>query len=459
MDIDDMDLKLPKSGGKREIQPDEASIIVTQAAGGLIGAQGSLNVLSHIQKVVMNDDNKRRNKTPGVDSSMEFAETEIEKFIKSDYPSHLLKIAELENFINISKQSTKIIDEADVSGSSLWDYIEPEMQDEIRSQLEGLKSVSAIKESLQTELKSLASDTWESHKDTKPGTESERYQHYESMLLGKDPKIKDQRDLKSVKDDILNAEEVYEMLAFEKMRMIMATSTCPPEEKPNHEKDAFEVMGEEYSLAKSQMDHLEKMLEIEWLKSVPNEGIQNPAKGESLICPEMLARMDGEPSEEQIKVLEDTYGHMAKKRTEEDTQRDKMTEKTAFCLASMQFLEMGKKAKYMNAFKEIRNASKEKIENMAGKNGVDNLKESEESLEIPEPDENAPQKNLARRGLEATKRGVGKMIKSCPAILAAQIWVMTKNKSQQEFSGHYGSMEDHVRFMKEIGLARIDDPA
>jgi hypothetical protein len=451
MDIPSNELKLPKTGAKRDIRPDEASIIVTQAAGGLIGAQGSLNVLNHIQKTILGEDSIRRSTLTSLEPPLDTPETEIEKFIKADYPSHLLKIAELENFIQISKQSTKIIDEADVSGSTLWDYIEPEVQDEIRSQLEGLKSTSAIKESLQTELKSLASKTWESHKETKPGTENERYKHYEAMILGKDPSIKDQKDLRSVKEDILNAEEVYEMLTFEKMRMIMGATTANVEEKPKREMEAFEVMGEEFSLVKSQMEHLEKMLEIDWLKSVPDEGIQDPAKGKVLICPEIATRMQGEPSDEQIKMLEEVYSHMANRRGEATSERDKLTEKTAFCLASMQLVEMGKKSKYMNLFKDIRLATKEKI---------DGIKEnSVEESQQPEPDEVDPKMSLFKRGLEATKRGTGKAIKSCPAILATQIWLLTKNKANTEVAGHYGSMEDHIRFMKEIGLARIDEPA
>lgn len=462
MEIEEPKLEKQKSGSKRVIVPDEASIIVAQAAGELIGAQGSINVLNHIKNVVLGDDNQRRSNIPGFEPPINTPETEMEKFIKADYPSHLLKIAELENFIKISKQSTKIIDEADVSGASLWDFIEPEVQDEIKSQLEGLKSTASIKDSLKTELKSLASHTWESHKETKPGTESDRYKHYETMILGKDPKIKDQIDLQSVKADILDAEEVYEMLTFEKMRMVMSSYTSKPEEAPMKEKEGFEVMGEEFSLIKSQMDHMEKLLEIDWLKSVPDEGIQEAAKGQILICPEMAARMDGEPSDEQIKVLEEVYSHMANKRTEGGTNRDKLTEKTGFCLASMQLLEMGKKAKYMNVFQEIRKASKEKIEDI--------LKTADKSTPGLEPDEareaieskadkEGGVRGMLKSGMSKVKGGVGKMIKGCPAVLAAQLWVMTKDKSSKEFSGHYGSLDDHHHFMKELGLGSIDQPS
>jgi hypothetical protein len=388
---------------------------------------------------------------PNYEAPIDTPETELEKFIKADYPSHLLKIAELENFINISKQSTKIIDETDISGAALWDYIEPEVQDEIKAQLEGLKSVSAVKDSLRTELKSLASHTWESHKETLSGTEHERYKHYETMMLGSEPKIRDQKDLLSVKSDILDAEEVYEMLALEKMRMTMAAAICSPEEKPLKEAEAFEIMGEEYSLIKSQMEHLEKTLETDWLKSVPGEGIMNPAVGKTLICPEIAARMKTEPSEEQLKALEDTYKHMADRRGEEHSLRDKNTEKTGFCVASMQFLEMGKKAKFMNAFKSIRDTSKEKIEEIK-----ENAQETPDEIETP--DEVSTEASMLKRGLDSIKSGVGKAIKGSPGILAAQIWIMTKNKANKEYSGHYGRQDDLVSFTKELGLARIDDP-
>lgn len=456
MELPDPDFKLNKNGKqKRDLKPDEASIIVAQAAGGLIGAQGSLNVLDHLQNIVISEDTKRRSDTKELGSGKDAPETELEKFVKADYPSHLLKIAELENMINLSKQSVRIIDETDISGDQLYDHVEAEVQDEVRAQLEGLKSISAIKDSLKTELKSLASNAWESHKETKLGTENERYKHYETMILGNDPKIKDQKDLKTVKDDILGAEEVYEMLTFEKMRMTMGASLCSPEEKPQKEMEAFEVMGEEFSLIKSQMEHMEKMLEIDWLKSVPGEGIQDPAKGVTLICPELLARMDGDPSDDQIRVINEAYDIMAKKRDESLNNRDKIAEKTSFCLASMQFLEMGKKAKFMNAFKEIRNVSKEKIEEIKGGIQNDELANLEET---PTPDENESKKELLKEGLQSVKAGVGKMIKACPAVLAAQIWVMTKAKSKDEYAGHYGSMSDIVQYSRELGLARIDDP-
>jgi hypothetical protein len=449
MEIPDPEIKVQKGGAKRDIRPDEASIIVAETAGGLIGAQGSLNVLNHIKEIFLNEDNNRRSNLPNIYPPLDTPESELEKFIKADYPSHLLKVAELESFINMSKQGTKIIDETDVSGASLWDYIEPEVQDEILSQLEGLKSTAALKDSLKTELESLVSGTWESHKETKSGTENQRFEHYEAMLLGKDPKIKDKRDLRSIKDDILKAEEVHEMLTFEKMRMVMATTTCPLEEKPLKESEAFDVMGEEFALIKSQMEHLEKMMETDWAKCIPEDGIIDPAKGESLICPEMATRLEGNASQEQIKALEEAYVTMAGKRFPGTNGRDKLAEKTAFCLASMQFLELGKKAKFMNAMKDIRSVTKEKIED---------LEKNEGPTPPPLPDELDPKKEMADKGAERASKGIGRMIKACPAVLAAQIWVMTKDKSKTEYSGHYGSMADAVQFAQQVGMSRIDEP-
>lgn len=451
IEIENPKIEKPKKGSTRDLRPDQASIVVAQTAGQLIGAQGSLNILNHLKQVFIEEDNNRRSNLPQVHPPLDTPESELEKFVKADYPSHLLKVAELENYIKLSKQSTKIIDETDITGAALWDFIDPEVQEEVQSQLEGLKSTAALKESLSTELQGLMSNTWQTHRETKPGTESERFQQYEAMFLGKEPRIKEKRDLGTLKDEILSVEEIHEMLTLEKLRLIMSSLTCKPEEKTNKEKEGFEVMGEEFSLVRSQIDHLEKMLEVDWLKSVPEEGISDPTKGESLICPELLARMKGKPSKEQMDSLNQAYSLMADKRFEGTNSRDKLAEKTAFCIASMEFLEIGKKAKFMNSMMQIRAVSEEKIEDKL--NGVGAPKEVEST-----PDELEKQKEMASEGIKKAGKGVAKMIKACPAILAAQLWVMTKNKSANEYSGHYGSMADSAQFAQQLGLSRLDEP-
>lgn len=448
MEIPDPEIKKGKGGSKRDIQPDEASLIIGETLSGLVGTQGTLNILRHVQKTFLENDGKRRPK--GI-SNEDAPITEIEKFVKTDHPSHLLKVAELEKFIEIAKQSTKIIDETDISGATIWDYISEDDKEEISRQLEGLKSTAALKDSLEAEMSSICYETWESHKDAKSGSEKERYERLENLLLGPEPSTKEQAELRVVKSDILKTEELYEMLGMEKIRLVMSAATAKDADKLEKEKQAYEVMGDEYYLIRNQMEHMEKCLTMDWLKCIPDEGIRTPMNGKALLSPELSTRMDGEASEEQISALEENYEWMAYNRKENVSSRDILAEKTAFCLAAMQVVEMGKKAKYMEVSKQINKTAKEKSQEARFS--------SDESVPPPIPDEYLKPKENMKDGAQRTGAGVGRMLKQWPQMLAMHIWAASKAKAKTEQTGQFSSMEEHLNvMMKVMNMQRIDDP-
>jgi hypothetical protein len=448
MEIPDPEIKISKGGAKRDLRPDEASLIVGETASGLIGTQGSLNILRHVQKLFLQNDEARRPK--GI-SNEDYPPTEIERFVKADHPSHLLKVAELERFIEIAKQSTRIIDETDISGAAIWDYISEDDREEINRQLEGLKSTAALKDALEAEMANICSDTWQSHKETKTGSEKERYERLENLLIGPDASTKEQAELRQVRSEILKTEELYEMLGMEKIRLVMNAATAPDELKLEKEKNAYEVLGNDYYLIKNQMEHMENCLKKDWLKCMADEGITTPLSGKALIGPELSTRINGEPSEEQIKALEESYSWMAFNRKENHSSRDSLAEKTAFCLSAMQVLELGKKAKFINVAKEINMVAKEKAQEakLLGRDPVP----------PPIPDEYLNPKENLKEGANKAGGGVGRIIGQWPQMLALHIWAASKTKAKQEQFGQYSSMEDHVKVMSQIMNAqRIDEP-
>jgi hypothetical protein len=450
MEMPDNEIKRTKKSEKRDIRPDEASLMIGEAAAGIVGAQGALNILKHVQKMFLEGDEIRRpsDGAPNPDAEL----TEIERFIKADHPSHLLKVAELERFIEIAKQSTKIIDETDTSGSALWDYISEDDREEITRQLEGLKSTAALKDALETEMSSLCADTWSAHKSAKAGSEKERFERLENLLLGPEASLKEKAEMKGHKNTILKAEELYEMLGMEKIRLVMSATTASKEEKLQKEKEGYEVMGDDFYLIKNQMNHLEKCLEMDWLKCIPEEGIRTPLSGKDLISPEILSRMNGEPSEDQIKAIEDAYQWMAFKRNPDMTSRDKVAEQTAFCLAAMQVLELGKKSKYINVFREIQSVSKEKSQEakLLGRN---------EPVPPPLPDEYKDGKENMKGGGAWAGGGILRVLKQYPAVLATQLWVMAKGKASKEHFGQYACQEEAWKFLQgDMHMTRIDEP-
>jgi hypothetical protein len=451
MDMPDHEMKRTKKSDKRDLRPDEASLIIGEAAAGIIGSQGALNILTHVQKMFLDADEVRRpaDGAPNPDAEI----TEIERFIKADHPSHLLKVAELERFIEIAKQSTKIIDETDTSDTSFWDFISEDDREEITRQLEGLKSTAALKDALESEMSSLCSETWELHKNSKVDSEKERYERLENLLIGPDAPTREKAELKSLKGTLLKTEELYEMLGMEKIRLTMSASLAPKEERPQKEKEAYEVMGEDFYLIKNQMDHLTKCLESDWLKCIPEEGIRTPLSGKELLCPEILSRMEGEPSEAQIKAIEDAYQWMAFKRTTTDTSRDKTAEKTAFCLGAMQLLEMGKKSKYINVFRTIQGVTKEKAEEARL------LGRDKEPIPPPLPDEYQNSKDNMKGAGEKAGGGIVRIIKQYPAILATKLWILAKTKAKKEHFGQYACQEENWKFLQgDMHIQRIDEP-
>lgn len=451
MEIPDDGLKRTKKSEKRDMRPDEASLLIGEAAAGIVGSQGGLNILKHVQKMLLESDEIRRPSHGAPNPNAEL--TEIERFIKADHPSHLLKVADLERFIEIAKQSTKIIDETDTSGSALWDFISEDDREEITRQLEGLKSTAALKDALETEMSSLCSETWSAHKEAKAGSEKERFERLETLLLGPDASMKEKAEMKGHKNTLLKAEELYEMLGMEKIRLVMTAETAPKEEALQKSKEAYEVMGEDFYLVKNQMAHLEKCLEMDWLKCIPEEGIREPLSGKALVSPEILTRMKGEPSDEQIKALEDAYEWMAFRRSTEATSRDKNAEKTAFCCASMQILELAKKSKYINIFRDIQGVTKEKSAEakLLGRN--------KEAVPPPLPDEYKSGKDNMKEAGGRAGGGILRVLKQYPAVLATQLWVLTKTKASKEHFGQYACQEDAWKFLQgDMHITRIDEP-
>jgi hypothetical protein len=451
MEIPDDGLKRTKKSERRDIRPDEASLLIGEAAAGIVGSQGALNILNHVQKMLLESDEIRRPSDGAPNPEAEI--TEIERFIKTDHPSHLLKVAELERFIEIAKQSTKIIDETDASGSALWDFISEDDRDEITRQLEGLKSTAALKDALETEMSSLCSETWSAHKMAKAGSERDRFERLENLLLGPEASLKDKAEMKSHKTTLLKAEELYEMLGMEKIRLVMTAETATKEDALQKSKDAYEVLGEDFYLIRNQMAHLEKCLEMDWLKCIPEEGIRTPLSGKELISPEILNRMRGEPSEEQIKALEEAYQWMAFKRSPGMDGRDKTAEKTAFCLASMQVLELGKKSKYINVFRDIQGVTKEKAAE------AKLLGKDKEAVPPPLPDEYQSGKDNMKEAGGRAGGGILRVLKQYPAVLATQLWVLAKTKASKEHFGQYSCQEDAWKFLQgDMHISRIDEP-
>jgi hypothetical protein len=461
MDSPENQPEMPKKSGarKKELGPSEADLVIGYASANLVGSQGSLNILRHLGEVFSRDDKARREGTSKGSSSLEaYPLTEIEQFVRTDHASHLLKIAELEEYIKTSQQTTQIIDETDISGATLWDFIPDETKDEILNQLAGLRAIPNVKEALQTEMKGICSDTWDAHKNAKEGTEDIRFERLEGLIIGANPAAREKKDLCSLKSEILEAEEIHEMIALEKTRLTMTALLAPADKKSQREKEATSVMGEEFELIKAQVSWLEEALRKDTAnakaagEAIGASGfISEPLQGVALFCPELQNRMENGPSEEQIEAMNKCYAEMAEKRDMEPSDRDKTAEKTAFCIGAMECVEMGKKARFINVLHQIGEVEKEKAK-LQGKNPPPLPVAG--GVPPPLPPMNAGDKKDKESLIQ---RGAGRILKQYPQMLAFGLLGGMKHRVMDDIKSHYGSMKDHVDLMDQHGIREMTD--
>jgi hypothetical protein len=455
-DLSDSAIPSPERGGpkknpapSRELS-DAAELIILSSAGEIVNSVSSTNVLTHLEKVFLESEGKRR----PLDGNkiVDYPNTDIENFMKSDHSSHLIKISDFQEAIEKSKSTIKSLDETDFSGKSLWDFIPEEEKQEIENQLFRLQSPENIRESLEEDISSICGKTWLDYKVVRDGTREENFNHLEKLILGEE---REKENIDSVRPNIESAADIAEMVAMEKARLVILATTCKDGTKAEKEKDAISLLGNDFSLIRSQIEHMKGCLDKDWAKSDPHIGaIIEPTSGKSLICPAILARMeDGEPSPEQIKTLESVYNSMASRRNDDMDQRDRTNETIGFALASMNILEQGKTARFANILSDIRKVSKEDptMKNM------DPEKKEKLSERLKKLGERI-QKSLgwAKTPLSWTGKGIAKTVKQWPQMLGVVFLGQAKMGLKQEMSSPYGARHEHLKHIQEHGLHAID---
>jgi hypothetical protein len=328
----------------------------------VVSSQGNLSLLRTLQEV--HKTNLEKNHPMGGDSPEPPEPPELKRFLLSDHDSHFLKLEELKQYIADAQRSVTLLDETDHSGAKLYDFIPEEAREEIEAQLQRLSSPENIKKSLQTDINSLAPELWEDHKKIKKALTKEHCQESEALLLGKTTSEKNRERLQALLTDEKSQEiqEVCELVCLEKCRVALAALTASPKSLQKKTQEAQTFLGNDFALLSAQTKHMEALLQKDWQTALEGdwgEGVPpiiNPTQGKSLICSEILSKMES-PSEFQIKILEDMYSTMAyslpsrqdkayPKEQEEDN-------KIAFLLASMSLLEEGKKARSLQKMETL----------------------------------------------------------------------------------------------------------
>jgi len=444
MDLNE-DLKLPTKPRTREKSaPDDARLLVGTTAGEVIKAHGGTQILSHLIRT--QTESLSAISSPDATTQPDAPQTELERFLLSTHPSYLLKRASLEDYLDRSKQSIRIIDETDLSGTHLYDFVPPEIQKEIETQLAAMQNLKTVKETLESEISGFCGGIWSDHKTIKHGKEKEEIEHIQILLLGPSASPEEKKALNSVKRDLTHTSELAEMICLEKCRITTNALLAPTKTQKEREMEAESLLGMEFDLIKAQVSHLERCLNTDWIKCDPQTGIINPTSGPDLICPEIRQRMlNGEPSQPQLDALDHVYSEIARRKTtSERTDREEQNEKISFVLGSMSLLEHGKKAKYTNLLTEIREISLEKPaeekteEEPAPKNWFDRLRNTMKGklLNAPKP----------------LRDGVGKIIQQWPQLLGMHILSQAKDTDGR----HFGCHEEWVSWLQNSGAMEVD---
>lgn len=444
-----------KKKGGPALEIETGDLVIASLAGDVVSSQGNIAVLDYMKQLHLESESRR--------SPMDGPETTdspisgIEAFFLSDHTSHLSKIASLEDQLEKSQRAVQILDETDFSGKTLYDFVPTEMKDELENQLNSLKERANIRESVESEVGAFCGEIWDDYKRTKSKTEPDRKILRETLLLGPDAPKKEKKDLDAASKTFDEIETLGELIGLEKARLVMRALNANTKEFPEKAADAEKILGSDFGLICAQVAHMEDTLQKDWEDPTARDGIIDPTQGKSLLCTEILNRMeplkdkDGKPtaeknaSDEQIKSLEDAYMDAASRKTNSELPRDRTNRKIAFVLAAMQVMELGKRARVGNLLKTVRELDTPEI----------NLDmDSEEAKE--NPGKNRLSRWIKEKGLAAGKKilslpkqGVGAVAKQWPqALFLGAIGHMWKQNMDVD-GKHYGGQEQHVAFMKE----------
>jgi hypothetical protein len=228
-------------------------------------------------------------------------------------------------------------------------------------------------------------------------------------------------------------------LGLEKARIVSKALLADEKNAGERELDAERVLGGEFTLIAAQVRHMERTLEGDWLNREEGDIMLQMTEGEDLLAPEWGPHMEGKISEEQKKILENTYMNCASTRKENETGRDKDLRRMSFTLAAMECLEIGKRNKVANALGTLRKLQGKDME------GQEVSEEDQEALSQMMRKRGA---EMAGKGAKASAGGLGGILGSWPQMLFLGAASLAYRQAKILDSGHYGNQEEWISFLK-----------